>query len=437
MMSRLLSVLAAGLLAFPAVADVDIQEVTSPGGINAWLVQDESIPFVALDIWFMGGASLDEPGKRGATYLMTGLLEEGAGDLDARGFAEQVEGLAARFGFDVYRDALVVEAQMLSQNRDEAADLLRSALIEPSFDPVAIERVRGQVQSIIEGNQQDPADIASTTFNALAFPDHPYGTALEGSAESVAALTRDDLLTAHRNALARDRVIVGAAGDISAEELGALLDHLLGDLPETGAPMPSLAEYALEGGVTVVEFPTPQSTAFFGHAGIERTDPDFFPAFVLNQILGGGNFRSRLMEEVRVERGLTYGIGTFLSLANYGPRVLGQFSSSNDLVAEAVAVIEAQWRDLAENGVSDEELEAAIRYMTGAYPLRFDGNAQIAGILAGMQADGMPVDYILTRNDNVRAVTADDIRRVAARLLQPENLHFVVVGQPEGLSASN
>ncbi len=437
MIARAFALLTAGFLALPAAADIEIQEVTSPGGIDAWLVEDPSIPFVALEIWFQGGASLDEPGKRGATFMMMGLLEEGSADLDARGFAEAVEGLAAGFGFDTYRDAVTVSAQMLSQNRDEAALLLRNALTDPTFDDDAVDRVRGQIISIIEGDAQDPEEIASQTFNALAFGDHPYGSDLEGTVESVSALTRDDLFAAHQNVLARDRVVVGAAGDISAQELGALLDTILGGLPAQGAPMPDQAPYNLTGGQTIVAFPSPQSVALFGHEGIERTDPDFFPAFVLNQILGGGGFQSRLMTEVRVERGLTYGVGSFLSLAELRPMLLGQFSSSNDLVAEAVAVIRDEWADLAENGVSEAELEAAIRYMTGAYPLRFDGNERIAGILAGMQADGMPVDYIVTRNDQVAAVTVEDIQRVAERLLDPEGLHFVVVGQPEGLEPSN
>ena len=271
----------------------------------------------------------------------------------------------------------------------------------------------------------------------MAFGDHPYGSALEGTVASVTDLTRDDLVTAHQNVLALDRVVVGAAGDISAEELGQLLDTILGGLPAQGAPMPPDAPYLLAGGQTVVDFPSPQSVALFGHEGIERQDPDFFPAFVLNQILGGGGFQSRLMNEVRVERGLTYGIGTFLSLADLRPMLMGQLSSSNDLVAEAVSVIRAEWDDIAENGVSEAELEAAIHFMTGAYPLRFDGNERIAGILAGMQADGMPADYIVTRNDQVAAVTVADIQRVAERLMDPDGLHFVVVGQPEGLDASN
>jgi zinc protease len=437
MIARIAATLTALFLALPASANIDIEELTSPGGIDAWLVEDPSIPFVALEFWFVGGSTLDPAEKRGATYLMTGLLEEGAADMDAQGFAAAVEGLAASFSFESFRDAVVVSAQMLTQNRDEAAALLSAALTEPRFDDSAIERVRGQVLSIIEGNARDPGDIASSTFNALAYGDHPYGSSQEGTVETVSALTRDDIVAAHRAALTRERVVVGAAGDITPEELGLLIDRILGGLPAEAPPRPDLAEFGLTGGTTVVDFPSPQSVAYFGHRGIERDDPDFFAAFVLNQILGGGGFRSRLMEEVRVERGLTYGIGTFLSLADLSPALLGQFSSSNDLVGEAIEVVRDQWADIAENGITQGELDAAIRYMTGEYPLRFDGNGRIAGILAGMQADGMPADYIVNRNDYVRAVTLEDINRVAAELLQPENLHFVVVGQPEGLSPGN
>ena len=437
MIKRLIGAACAALFAWPAVATIEIEEVTSPGGISAWLVEDPSIPFVALEFWFIGGAALDPPTARGATYLMTGLLEEGADDLNAQDYAAAVEGLAAGFGFVSYRDAVVVSARMLSQNRDAAADLLRAALTRPRFDQDAIDRVRAQVLATIEADTRDPQTIAASTFDALAHGDHPYGFAQEGSAESVASLTRDDILAAHRGALTQARVVVGAAGDIDAAELGRLIDHILGDLPTEAPPRPGPADYALEGGVTVVDFPSPQSVAFFGHKGIARDDPDFFAAFVLNQILGGSGFQSRLMTEVREKRGLTYGIGSFLSLADLSPRMLGQFSSSNDLVGQAITVVKEQWADLAANGVSQEERDAAVRYMTGEYPLRFDGNGTIAGILAAMQSDEIPVDYVTNRNAYVEAVTLEDIRRVAARLLRPEDLHFVVVGQPQGLSPGN
>ena len=437
MIKRLIVAAFAAFFALPATATIEIDEVTSPGGISAWLVEDSSIPFVALEFWFVGGATLDAPAARGATYMMMGLLEEGAGDLNAQDYAAAVEGLAASFSFDSYRDAVVVSARMLTQNRDAAADLLRAAITTPRFDQDAIERVRGQVLAIIQSDARDPEEIAAATFNALAYGDHPYAFAQEGTAETVTGLTRDDIVAAHGAALTRDRVVVGAAGDISAAELGQLIDHILGDLPQTAPPRPDPADFALSGGITVVDFPSPQSVAYFGHAGIDRDDPDFFAAFVLNQILGGGGFRSRLMGEVREKRGLTYGIGSFLSLADLSPGLLGQFSSSNVLVGQAIDVVKEQWADLATNGVTQEERDAAIRYMTGEYPLRFDGNATIAGILAAMQSDDIPVDYVTNRNAYVEAVTLEDLRRVAARLLRPDDLHFVVVGQPQGLSPGN
>lgn len=428
--------LIACLFAAPLWA-VEIQEVTSPGGIKGWLVEDRSIPFVALDIRFQGGASLDAPGKRGAINLMSALLEEGTGDLDARGFAEATEGLAAHYGFEVGDDSVTITARMLTENRDKAVDLLRRAITEPSFPQDAIDRVRGQVISGIQSDLKDPETIASRRFSSLAFGDHPYGSARDGTVETVSLLTQEDIFAAHRATLARDRLFVGASGDISAEDFGLLMDQLLGDLPETGAPFPERAEYALEGGVTIIPFETPQSVAVFGQAGITRQDPDFFPAYILNHILGGAGFESRLMNEVREKRGLTYGIGTYLVPKDLGELYLGQVASANDRIAEAIEVTRQEWKKAAEEGVSEEELTRAKTYLTGAYPLRFDGNSRIAGILAGMQMIGLGVEYINTRNAQIEAVTNADIRRVAKRLLQPENLRFVVVGQPEGLTDTN
>lgn len=436
MMRAVFAFVASTFLAVPALAAVEIQEVTSPGGIDAWLVEESSIPFMALEIRFLGGAVLDPEGKRGVTNLMTGLLEEGAGELDARGFAEARDSLAASFDFDVYNDALSVSARFLTENRDEAVALLREALVNPRFDEEAIERVRAQVFSVIRGEATDPNEIARRTFDAIAYGDHPYATGMDGTLESVAALTRDDIVDAHSRVLVKDRLYVGAAGDISAEELGELLDTLLGDLPETGAPLPGDAEVNAEGGVTVVPFDTPQSVAVFGHEGIPRDDPDFFAAYVANEIFGGGGRQSRLTQEVREERGLTYGVGSFLANYDFADMQMGSLASANDRIAEAIDIIQAEWARIAEEGVTEEELEMAKTYLTGAYPLRFDGNGPIAQIMVGMQTQDLPPEYINTRNDEVNAVTLEDVKRVSKRLFRPENLRFVVVGQPEGLEST-
>ncbi|MBD3665754.1 insulinase family protein [Sulfitobacter sp. TSTF-M16] len=424
------------MAALPARAEVDIKSVTSAGGITAWLVEDHSIPFVALEIRFRGGASLDAPGKRGATNLMTALLEEGAADMDARAFSRASEALATSFGFDVSNDRLSVSARFLTENRDASVALLRDALIAPRFDAEAIERVRGQVLSVIQSDLKDPSEIASATFNRIAFGDHPYGSSLNGTQESVAALTRDDLIAAKDAVMARDRIYVSAVGDITPEDLGVLMDTLFADLPQTGAPMPRRADVDIPPGVTVVDFPTPQSVALFGQQGIKQSDPDFFAAHILNHVLGGGSFESRLMSEVREKRGLTYGVYSYLVPRDLAEVYLGQVSSANDRIAQAVEVIRDEWQKAAQDGLTDQELKDAKTYITGAYPLRFDGNVPIANILVGMQMIGLPIDYIATRNDKVEAVTQGDIKRVAGELLDPEGLHFVVVGQPEGLETT-
>ncbi len=431
---RLIHALLLTLLAsLPARADVDIQSVTSPGGITAWLVEEHSIPFVALEIRFRGGASLDDPDKRGAINLMTGLLEEGAGDMDARAFIRAQEELATTLSFGASRDDVSVSARFLTENRDASIALLRAALQEPLFEQSAIDRVRGQILSGIQSDLKDPGDIASRRFNEIAYGDHPYGHTVNGTIESVTALTRDDIVAAHRAVLARDRIYIGAVGDITPEELGKVIDDLLGGLPETGAPMPPEADLTIPPGVTVIDFPTPQSVALFGQPGIAQDDPDFFAALVLNQVLGGGSFESRLMNEVREKRGLTYGVYSYLASRDLANVYMGSVSSSNDRIAEAIGVIRDEWTKAAENGVTEQELQDAKTYITGSYPLRFDGNGPIASILVGMQMLGLPIDYIPTRNDKVDAVTLDDVKRVAGELLEPENLHFVVVGQPEGL----
>lgn len=431
-MIRLVLVLWATLIALPAMAEVKIQQITSPGGINAWLVEDHSIPFTALELRFRGGGSLDAPGKRGATNLMVGLLEEGAADMDARAFAKRSEELAASFGYSSGDDAVAVSAKFLTENRDQAIDHLRASLVQPRFDADALERVRAQILSGLRQDETDPQAIASRAFDSLVFGAHPYGSSQDGTVETVTALTRDDITAAHHGALARDRLYVGAVGDITAEELGTMLDTLLLDLPEKGAPVPAMANPNFPGGTHVTEFDTPQSVVVFGQPGVDMTDPDFFAAYVLNQIIGGGSFESRLMQEVREKRGLTYGVYTYLADRDLADFWAGSVASGNEVVAQAIEVIRAEWQR-ARDGVTEAELNDAKTYMTGAYPLRFDGNGPIANILVSMQMMGLTPDYVSNRNAMIDAVTMEDITRVAQRLLDPASLTFVVVGKPQGL----
>lgn len=424
------------VLAAPAWAEANIQEVISPGGIKAWLVEEHGIPFTALSIRFQGGTSLDAADKRGATNLMTALIEEGAGEMDAQGFAAARDGLAAEFRFSSDIDGVSVRARFLTDNRDASIDLLRQALTAPRFDDDAVERVRGQVLANLRSESKDPGAMAGQALSARMFPGHVYGLPTDGTIDSVTALTRGDIVAAHKNALARDRMTVAASGDITAEQLGILLDELLGALPASGPALPQRAQIAAQQGLAVQDFPGPQAVVVFAAPGIRFDDPDYFAAVVMNEVLGGDRFGSRLMDELREKRGLTYGVGTSLAVYDQAELISGSFATGVDTAAEAVKVLREEWARMATSGITEPELEAAKRYLTGSYPLRFDGNGAIAGIMVGMQTLGLTPDYPKTRNAKVEAVTAQDVARVAARLMDPSRLFVMVVGQGTGLTAT-
>ncbi len=434
-MSLFFRVFALVLLPLNALA-MDIQEVVTEAGTTIWLVEEPSIPIISIEIEFKGGAVLDPADKLGATVLMAGLLEEGSGDLDSVGFASAAEELAARFSYDGGRDGVSISATMLSENRDATVDLLATALSNPTFDDVSVARVRGQVVANLQSDLNDPNYLAQRRFRELSFGDHPYANPTGGTLETVETLNRDDVIAAHGRSLVRSRATVGVVGDITAAEVGPLIDRLLAGLPEDGPDLPDRATVAEATATHIVPLNTPQAVAIFGHSGINREDPEFIAAFVLNTIMGGGGFSSRLSTEVREKRGLTYGIYSYLVGADYGALVLGSVASANDRMAEVVELVEAEWAKMAGDGVTPEELAKAKRYITGSYPLRFTSNGRIANSLVGMQLAKLPIDYVDTRNDLINALTLEEVNDLASRLYKPENLRFVIVGQPEGVAAT-
>ena len=415
---------------------MNIHETISPGGIKAWLAEDHTIPFTAMEIYFRGGSSLEDDSNLGAAYFLTGMLDEGAGDYKASEFQSRQQELAAEFAFDASQEYISVSVRFLTENMAESLELLRLALHEPRFDEDRLEFVRNQILATITRREKDTRDIASDAMRSQMFGSHPFSRPVEGTAETVQALTSGDLDAFRRSAVNRGDVVVAAAGDITPEQLGALLDILFAGLSNTAPEAVAAPDIRSEGGVSVIDFPSPQSFVLFRHEGFLRSDPDFLTAYVMNEILGSGLFESRLRDEVREKRGLTYGIGSYLQAYSSAGLISGQFSTENESVAEAVDVVRAVWGKMAAEGVSEEELDSVKTYLTGAYPLRFDGNGRIASILAGMQRDNMPLTYIDNRNDMVNAITVEEINRVAARLLKPEELYFVVVGQPVGLESS-
>ncbi len=430
--------LAAGLIGvLGAIATAEaapkVERVTSPGGIEAWLVPTHEIPVIAVEVSFRGGASLDPKGKGGTASLFATLLDEGAGDLDSKAFQTRLEDLNIRLRFGAGDDSLSASLTTLSATRDEAFRLLGLALTKPRLDAEPIERMRQSRLVGLAAEEEDPESVASKAWDRLAFGSHPYAEPVHGTVQSVPAITRDDLVAFSRDRIARDVLLVTVVGDIDAATLGPLLDKTFGALPEKAAPADVPEVVIGAGTLKVIEQDVPQSVLSFGLPGIKRDDPDWYAASVMNYVLGGGSFESRLMQEVRVKRGLAYGISTYLVPRERTGLLLGQVGTANASAGKALDVVKAELARMADKGLDARELADAKTYLTGSFPLNLDSNGAIAGVLMQLRRDRLPIDQIERRNALINAVTREDVLRAARRLLDPARLVTVVVGKPEGL----
>ncbi|MEE8145219.1 MAG: pitrilysin family protein [Kiloniellales bacterium] len=422
-----------GATVLPARA-LEVQRVVSPGGIEAWLVEDHSNPIISMDFAFSGGASTDPAGKEGLAHMVSGLLDEGGGDLDSQTFQQRLAELSIRLSFDAGLDTFRGTVRTLKENRDTAFDLLRLALTAPRFDEEPVGRIRSQIRVQLEQESESPNRIAGRALRRAMFPNHPYARPVHGTLESLPAITVEDLRRFVADRLARDVLKIAVVGDITAKELAVRLDETFGALPGHAALFEVADVVARTGGeVVVIERDLPQSVVAFGHAGIKRDDPDFYAAYVVNRILGGGGFNSRLFEEVREKRGLAYSVYSYLQPLDHAGLVMGGVATQNARAGESLEVIRLEWQRMSESGPSPAELEDAKTFLTGSYPLRFSSTGSIAGMLLGIQLDDLGIDYVNKRNDLIDAVTLEDARRVAAGLLRAEDLTFVVVGKPDGV----
>ena len=409
-------------------------KVVSPGGIEAWLVEDHANPIISLSFAVRGGASLDPEGKGGLAEMACNLLDEGAGDLESRAFHEKLDDLAVSLGFSASEDAVYGYLKTLTVNRDEAFDLLRLSLTQARFDTPAVERVRAQSLAELSQQEQNPDAIAGRAFAKMMFPDHAYGRPSDGRPESLKAITVADLKDWTATRLGRDQLTLSVVGDIRAEDLGPALDRIFGGLPAKAAAI-AVADVTPDahGQTEVIRRQIPQSVVQFGSAGLKRDDPDWYAAYVMNYILGGGGFSSRLLTEVRVKRGLAYSVYSYLRPYDHAGLIFGGVASRNDRVAESLRLIREEWRRMAEKGATKEELANAKTYLNGSFPLQLDSTQSIARLLVTIQMDHLGIDYLDRRARLIDAVNLDDIQRVARRLLDAERMAAVVVGDPKGM----
>ncbi len=398
-------------------------------------MRDATVPLVAIEFAFRGGAAQDPDDKAGLAEMTVSTLDEGAGDLDGTAFHARMERKAIELQIRASREHVRGTLRTLKENQDEAFDLLRLALNEPRFDPSAVERIRAQTVVSLQRQSTNPNSISSRTWWANAFPNHPYGRPVSGTLESVARVTPDDMRDYARRVLARDNLKIGVVGDIDAETAGRLIDRTFGKLPAKAQlkPVPEAKMQGL-GGRTVVDLNVPQAVVTFGGPGIARNDPDFMAAYIVNHILGGGSFSSRLYREVREVRGLAYGVNTGLMWFERAAVLVGGTATRADATAETIDVVESEFRRMAAEGPTEEELAKAKTYLKGSFALNLDTSTKIASQLVQMQLDNLGIDYIERRSAMIDAVTLADARRVAKRLFDG-GLLVTIVGRPKGVTA--
>lgn len=424
-----------GLSGAPALATT-IQRVVSPGGIEAWFVHETAVPLVAVNFAFTGGAAQDSLGKAGTANLMASLLDEGAGDFDSKSFQDRLDRKAVELSFRADRDHIRGSLRTLAENSDEAFDDLRLALTEPRFDAADVELNRAQILSALRRQQTSPSDLAALRWWSTAYAGHPYGRPVGGTVESVAHISIDDLKAYAHRVMARGNLKIAVVGDIDAEAVRTMLDRVFGGLPAKAelTPIPPAVPQGLGRRISV-DLDVPQTVIDFGGPGIGRNDPDFWAAYIVNDILGGGSFSSRLYHEVREKRGLVYSVFDSLVWLDGTALFFGSTATQADRAPETVDLIDKEIHRLAEQGPTAEELDKAKAYINSSFALNLDTSTRIAALLVQLQLDHQPIDYIAQRPKMIGAVTLDDARRVAKRLLDA-GLLVTEVGRPAGLAST-
>jgi zinc protease len=417
------------LAAAPAHAAAKIQHLISPGGIEAWFVQDATVPLIAMEYAFGGGATQDPADKPGVGNLVADLLDEGSGDLDSKTFHERLDRRAIELSFNSSRDTFRGSLRMLRDNKDEAFELLRTALTSPHFDSADVERIRAQVVSGLRRDTSNPTSLASRKFLEVAFGDHPYGRQVSGTLESVPTINVADMKDYVRRVLAKDTLRIAVVGDVDPATLGQLLDKTFGGLPAKASLTPVADVEAVKPPQRAfIPLDVPQTVVMFGGPGVKRHDPNFMAAYVVNHILGGGTLSSRLYKEVREKRGLAYSVYESLLWMDHSALFIGNTGTRADRAGETVEAINKEVRRIAEEGPTQQELDEAKSYLKGSQMLALDTSSKLASALLQYQLDKMPIDYIEKRNAIVDAVTLDDTKKAAQRLWG-QGLLTVIVGR--------
>ena len=412
-------------------SDFQVKELKTPNGIKLWFMEEKSLPIISVSLVSRGGSSLDPDGKEGLGTMVSSLIDEGAGELNSYEFQKKLLDLSISLGFDVDRDSFSGSLKTLRHNYKEAFRLLGLSLTKPRFDDEPVSRIKNQLITNLKMDAANPNRIASKLWFKKAFLNHQYAKSPHGNSETIKNISANDMKDFVSQRFCLDNLIISVVGDISESELLNTIDENLSKIPNCNFNYTLKDVQSLDSGIYFKQEPLPQSTIFFGQRGVKRNDPDYFGLRILNYIIGGGGFVSRLTKEIREKEGLAYSIYSYLlPLRNVGI-IYGGVSTRNNRVGEVIERIKLEWKKFSQGKISESEIRQAKDFIIGSFPLNLTSRDQISSLLTSIQYHELGINYLKHRDRMINAFTTQDLKRIAKKIYKSDNLLFVVVGDPE------
>jgi len=437
-MTRFIAILVLLLFSFESFASsAKIQNVETKLNTNIWLIEDNSLPIISFKIAFRHAGSAYEPiGKSGTSNLLSNMLNKGAGKYSNLELKKILEDNAIYINFTLDKDNLYANLSTLKENKDKAFEILSLMLTKPLFDKKTFIRVKSQALDSVKKKMEKPNYIADLRWIEESFAGHQYGLPTRGYPETIENITIDDLKKFMNEHISLSNAVMSIVGNISKSETTSLFNQYLSKLPvtpveakKTDCPGIAYIRQLPEGRTIHIKKDIPQSVVIFGTNGISYADKDFYAAHIMNYILGGGGFESRLMNEIREKRGLAYSVYSFLTTMSYTSLLKGGLGTRNEKLDEALDVLKAEFKKMQKNGITSDELNSAKSYLTGSFHIHLDSNQKLVDFISFIQLEELGIDFMAKRNNYINKVSLEDVNRVAKRLLNPEDLIITIVGK--------
>ncbi len=417
-------------LIFKDPLSLDFEQLETKSGIKFWLVEDNSLPLVSLSFSFKGGALADGLGKEGTTNLMTSLLDEGTDGFTAENFKLSMRENGVKISFSSRKEKVEGTLQVVKSQLQEGFWLLHEAVNNPIFKTNEINKVKKQLVASIKIDESNISTLASDKFEEYFFNDKKMKRKVKGSVRSINNISRQDLIESHKKIFCRNNVYIGIAGSINKDLAKKYIDYVFGSLPlkNTKNFQPNVS---VNKGSKIINVDSPQSTVIFGQRGVGRNDPNYFSARILNYVLGGGGFQSRLYKEVREKKGLVYSIYSYLRPYEEEGIIIGGFQTRNKTVKETMNKVIDEWKKISKNGITKNDLNDAKTYYKGSFSRNYTNTLSISKLLTVVQYYSLGEDYFKKRNQIIDQINLNEINNYASTLFDPESLYFMIVGKPD------